>query len=201
MKVLRSALLAWTMLAALCGVTFAENAPLSPELMRALLQAKNVYVLTGHVRYFKTKFIKTQMVDETPFEEPCSKELEKWGRFKVVSDPKSADLIVRAYMTGNSQYVPAVGPGVSGSVDAGQRFIVLDVMEPSSQKILWSASKNTASSWSTNSAVAGLVKQLREYVEAQEKSASNAAGSSLSGIENGKNDAEQSMASTSNPTR
>lgn len=153
------------------GVTFAPDVPLTPELKQALLQAKTVYIVSGHILHAKTKFVKTQMVDETPLEEPCRKEIDKWGRFKVVSDVKEADVIVRAYMTGDTRSVPVMTPGVTGSVNVGQTFIVLDVLQPSSKKVLWSASKNSARSWSTNTAVAGLVKELREYLEQQEKSA------------------------------
>jgi hypothetical protein len=171
MKALRSVLLAVTIVAVAGSVTFAENDLLSPELVKAMVQAKKVYLITGHVRYHKTKaFVKTELVDSTPFEEPCRKELQKWGRFTLVSDVKDADLIVRAYMTGSSQVVPVMSAQVSGSVDIGQRFIVLDVVQPSSKKILWIASKNSGTSWSYNTAVGGLVKKLREYIEEQEKS-------------------------------
>jgi len=64
-----------------CSATFAQEAAPQPDVARAPLQAKNVYILSGHVRYYKTKgFLKKELVDETPFEEPCRKELEKWGR-------------------------------------------------------------------------------------------------------------------------
>jgi hypothetical protein len=171
MKAWRSVLLAWTIPAMVCGVTLAQDAPLPSALTRALLQAKTAYVVSGHVRYFKTKaFVKTQMVDETPFEEPCRNELEKWGRFKVVSDVKDADLIVRAYMTGNTRSVPVMTAGVTGNVNVGGTFIVLDVLQSSSGKVLWSASKNSARSWSTKTALAGLVKALREHLQEEEKS-------------------------------
>ena len=98
MKAVR-VLLTWTILSVLCGLTFAQDAPPSPESLRAMLQAKKVYVISGHVRYWKTKgLIKKELVDVTPFEEPCRKELEKWGRFTLVSDVKEADLVVRAYI-------------------------------------------------------------------------------------------------------
>jgi hypothetical protein len=116
MKALRSVLLASTILAISCGVTFAQNATLPPELVKAMLQAKTIYIVSGHVHYYKTNaLVKTQLVDSTSFEEPCRKELEKWGRFKLVFDIKDADLVVRAYMTGNSQVVPVMTPGVTGS--------------------------------------------------------------------------------------
>jgi hypothetical protein len=79
-----------------------------------LTQARTVYIVSGHVRYFKTKgFGKTQLVDETPFADPCRKELEKWGRFAEVSNEKDADLIVRVYRKGNAQAVPVMTPGVT----------------------------------------------------------------------------------------
>lgn len=153
----------------------AADQALSPELAHALVQAKSVYLVTGHVRYYSYKgkhFLKPALVDTTPFEEPCRNEFEKWGRFKIVSNIKDADLVVRVYMTGSSSSVPVMTPGVTGSVDVGAYFIVLDVMQPSSRKILWSRSKNDARSWSTKTAVRALVTQFREYLEQQEKSLS-----------------------------
>jgi hypothetical protein len=165
-------LLTWTILLVLCGLTLAQDASPSPESLRAMLQAKKVYVLSGHVRYWKTKaLIKRELVDETPFEEPCRKELEKWGRFTLVSDAKDADLVVRAYEKGNAQNVPVMSPGVTGSVNVGQSFFILDVWQPSTKKIIWSASKNVGTSWSTHTGIANLVKRLREYMEGQERSA------------------------------
>jgi hypothetical protein len=172
MKPLKSVLLAWTILAVLCSLTFAQNAAPPPDVMRALLQAKTVYIISGHVRHYKNKGVfKKELVDETPFEEPCRKELEKWGRFTLVPDIKSADIVIRAYEKGQSNYVPVMSPGVTGSVNVGQSFFILDVWQPSSKKVIWSASKNVGTSWSTNTGVANLVKKLRESIEEQEKSA------------------------------
>jgi hypothetical protein len=36
-------------------VALGQDAPPQPEVTRALLQAKTVYILSGHVRYYKTK--------------------------------------------------------------------------------------------------------------------------------------------------
>jgi hypothetical protein len=152
-----------------CSAAFAQDA--TPEVTRALLQAKKVYVLSGHVRYYKTKgLFKKELVDETPFEEPCRKELEKWGRFTLVPDIKSADLVIRAYEKGETNYVPVVSPHVTGSVNVGQSYFILDVWQPSSKKVIWSASKNVGTSWSTHTGIANLVKRLRDDVEEQEKS-------------------------------
>ena len=167
----RSLWLAWVILT-VAGTGLGQDAPPQAEAARALLQAKNVYIISGHVRYYKTKaFVKKELVDETPFEEPCRKELEKWGRFTLVQDGKNADLVIRAYEKGQTNYVPVISPGVTGSVNVGQSFFILDVWQPSSKKIIWSASKNVGTSWSTSTGIANLVKKLREYVEEQEKSA------------------------------
>src|ERR1041385_9387021 len=176
MKVLRSVWLTWAILV-LCNLTFAQNVAPQPDVVQALRQAKTVYILSGHVRHYKNKgLFKKEPVDETPFEEPCRKELEKWGRFTLVSDIKSADVVIRAYEKGQSNYVPVVSPGVTGSVNVGQSFFILDVWQPSSKKVIWFASKNVGTSWSTNTGIAHLVKKLRESIEEQEKSAPGVSG-------------------------
>src|SRR6266700_2920693 len=97
MKALRSLWLSCVILTLAHSAALPQNAPPQPGLpqnaaqnvAKALLQAKTVYVLTGHVRYYKTKgLFKKELVDSTPFEEPCRKELEKWGRFTLVPDMK-----------------------------------------------------------------------------------------------------------------
>ena len=175
-------------LAVVRSVTLGQDAPPQPEATRALLQAKTVYIISGHVRYYKTKgFLKKELVDETPFEEPCRKELEKWGRFTLVPDIKGADLVIRAYEKGETNYVPVISPGVTGSVNVGQSFFILDVWQPSSRKVIWSASKNVGTSWSTYTGIANLVKRLREYTEEQEKSAPKLDGVSKPGFANPQN--------------
>lgn len=150
---------------------FAESQPLPAELAHSLVQAKSVYLVTGHVRYysFKHSFIKAKLVDTTPFDAPSRQDLEQWGRFTIVPNVKDADLIVRVYMTGDTHSVPVFTPGVTGTVDVGAEFVVLDVVERSSGKILWSGNKNIARSWSTKSAVEGLMKKFRAFVEQEEK--------------------------------
>src|SRR5712671_6053813 len=142
MKASRLLWLVWMILTVVRSVTLGQDAPPQPEVTRALLQAKTVYIISGHVRFYKTKeLFKKELVDTTPFEEPCRKNLEKWGRFTLVSDMKGADLVIRAYEKGQSNYVPVMSPGVTGSVNVGQSFVILDVWQPSSKKVIWSASK------------------------------------------------------------
>src|SRR5258708_217753 len=188
MKASRLLFLVWMILTMACTVTLGQDAPAQPEVTRALLQAKTVYIISGHVRYYKTKgLFKKELVDTTPFEEPCRKELEKWGRFMLVSDIKDADLVIRAYEKGQSNYVQVMSPGVTGSVNVGQSFVILDVWQPSSKKVIWSASKNDATTWSNNTAIEHLVKKLREDIEEQEKSAPKSDGGSKAGSANPQN--------------
>jgi len=168
MKALRSVLLASALWAVFCGVIFAQNSTVLPDLTRTLVQAKTIYLVSGHVKYFKTKGFKTRLVEDSPFEEPSHKELEKWGRFQVVEDAKSADLLLRVYETGTMHPVP-VGVVNTGSGASG--VIILDVVHPASKKILWYTAKNLGLSWSTRTAVAAVFKNLREYVEGQESAA------------------------------
>ena len=165
MKALRSVLLASALVTVVCGVMFAQNATAAPDLMRALVQAKTIYLVSGHVKYFKTKGFKTRLVEDSPFEEPSHQELEKWGRFQVVEDAKSADLLVRVYETGTAHPVPV------GVVNTGSGVIILDIVHPASKTILWYTSKNAGLSWSTKTAVAALFKNLREFVESQQSAA------------------------------
>ncbi len=102
--------------------------------------------------------------------ENAERRLEKWGRFTLVPDIKGADLAVRAYEKGETNYVPVISLHVAGSVNVGQSFFILDVWQPSSRKVIWSASKNVGTGWSTHTGIANLVKRLREYIEEQEKS-------------------------------
>lgn len=168
MKALRSVLQALALLVLVSAIMFAQNSTVTPDLTRALVQAKTIYLVSGHVKYFKTKGFKTHLVEDSPFEEQSHKELQKWGRFQVVEDAKSADLLVRVYETGTVHPVPV------GIVNTGSGVIILDVVHPTSKKILWYAARNVGLSWSTNTAVAGLFKNLREYVEDQESAARTA---------------------------
>src|ERR1700733_180507 len=110
MKASRLLWLVCMILTVVRAVTFGQDAP-QPDVARALLRAKTVYIISGHVRHLKTKgFLKKELVDETPFEEPCRKELEKWGRFTLLPDMKGADLVIRAYEKGDTNYVPVMSP-------------------------------------------------------------------------------------------
>jgi hypothetical protein len=162
MKALRSVSLVVAVLAVAGGIVFSQNSTASPDLTHLFVQAKTIYLVSGHVKYYKTKGFKSHLVEDSPFEEPSHTELEKWGRFQVVQDVKSADLVIRVYETATYHPVPV------GAVNAGTGVMILDVVQPGSNRILWYTAKNAGLSWSTKTAVAALFKNLREYVEAQE---------------------------------
>lgn len=175
MKWVRAVSLELAAVAMVCGITFAQNSSVPPDSARALVQAKTVYLVSGHVKYYKTKGFKTHLVEESPFEEPSQKELQTWGRFQVVPDAKSADLLVRIYETSSAHPIPV------GAVNTGGTAVmILDVVQPASKKILWYTSKNAGLSWSTKTAVAALFKNLREYVESQESAVQAATPTSSS---------------------
>jgi len=166
MNWVRSVALELAALAIVCGVMFAQDSTVPAEPARALIQAKTIYLVSGHVKYYKTKGFKTHLVDDSPFEEPSHEELQKWARFQVVADAKSADLLLRIYETSSTHPIP-VGAVNSG----GTAVMILDVVQPSSKKILWYSTKTAGLSWSTKTSVSALFKNLREYVESQESAA------------------------------
>ncbi len=166
MKWERSLALQLAALTVVCGVMFAQNAPVPSDPARALIQAKTIYLVSGHVKYYKTRGFKTHLVEDSPFEEPSHEELQKWGRFQVVQDAKKADLIIRIYETSSTHPIPV------GALDTGgTNVMMLDVVQPASKKILWYSWKTAGLTWSTKTGVAGLFKNLREYVESQESAA------------------------------
>lgn len=170
MKDVRSVSLQLAVLALVCGVMFAQNPTAPSDAARALVQAKTIYLVSGHVKYYKTKGFKTHLVEDSPFEEPSHDELQKWGRFQVVDDPKSADLIVRIYETSSTHPIPV------GAVNTGGTAVmILDVVQPRTKNILWYTTKTAGLSWSTKTAVSAVFKNLREYVETQESAAKAAA--------------------------
>jgi hypothetical protein len=185
MKCIRSVSLELAAFALVCGFMFAQDSTVPPGPARSLVQAKTIYLVAGHVKYFKTKGFKTRLVEDSPFEEPSQEELKKWGRFQVVRDARSADFLLRIYETGTAHPVPV------GTVNTGSGVIILDVVRPASKTILWYSSKNAGLSWSTKTAVAALFKNLREYVENQESAAGATPRTSPSALQSVADKSEQ----------
>jgi hypothetical protein len=145
--------------------TFAKEVPIPAEL----LQAKPVFIQKGVV--YRQKHDPT---GEASNIEPFREELGKWGRFRVVSDPKEADLILRVSNRDERRSTLAGSPNVSGSVTLGSVYTVIDVLQPSSGRVLWSVAHSGSRSWNTKTAATGAVKDMRKRIEEQEKLGSNA---------------------------
>lgn len=109
-------------------------------------------------------------------------QLKKWGRFKIVSDPKDADLIlllsVEAYRNGDIIF----SGGQTGSIDthgdikedripnfnkqAPTRYAYLTVISPRSRRALWSADHQWGGLLTGfNSVGARLINRLKKEIE------------------------------------
>jgi hypothetical protein len=151
--------------AALAAGAWANDQPVPTEL----LQAKTVFILKGMV--YQQKHDPTGVASNI---EPCREELGKWGRYTVVANPKEADLILRVSNRDDRHSTIAGSASVTGSVTLGSMYTIIDVIQPSSGKVLFSVAHNWSRSWSTKTAATGAVKDLRKRVEETEKMASNA---------------------------
>jgi hypothetical protein len=126
-----------------------------PPMPAELMQAKTVYIQTN--------------LNPADYVVPCREELNKWGRFRVVDDPKDADLIFRISNRDNTSRQYIANAHVRGTVSTGDAYTILDVVQPSSGKVLWSEKHSWGRSWSPKTARIGAVKQLRKHVEEREK--------------------------------
>ena len=152
---------------ALTSVAWADkHAPL-PD---AVLQAKTIY-LENQSGY---AYIADRAYDE----------LMKWGRYKIVTSKKEADLIL---LFGSSEYQgpstttgtvvmndsygnnkPTTGTVVSNTTSSQEGVTHITVLDAKSGESLWRDSRQ----WGAyRSATRGLVKDLRKRVEEQEKQA------------------------------
>ena len=155
--------------AVLCLGTFAfagHHAPLPPQLM----SAKTVYIENN--------------TGQASFADKCYDELTKWGRFKIVADPKQADLIfqigarVRTYgYSGSSHTNMDCDPDAtncSGNTDStltqnSVGFTTVSVLDPTGQ-VLWSDTRRWGNLFTGfRSATRSVVKELRSRIEEQER--------------------------------
>lgn len=123
---------------------FAGHAPLPPELM----QAKTVYIQN----------------DGAPTSDlrVCTEELNKWGRFTVVSNPKDADVIFRLNFRIENGGYRVTSYGVSSTMNA---LKTITVSQRSTGNILWTDTRAAKLFGSPTKAV---VNELRKRVEEQE---------------------------------
>jgi hypothetical protein len=106
-----------------------QHAPLSSQL----LSAKTVYIDNESGR--------ADIADKT------YQELTKWGRFKVVDDPKSADIVFRIIVgrkhIGATATTTDSGYGANTNVsDDYRNFTTIEVVQPTTGQIFWSDTRN-----------------------------------------------------------
>jgi hypothetical protein len=149
---------------ALANGARANEQPVPAEL----LQAKTVFIQKGMV--YQQKHDPT---GEASNIEPCKEEIGKWGRYKVVTNPREADLILRVSNRDDRHSTIAGSASLTGSITTGSMYTVIDVIQPGSGKVLYSVAHNWSKSWSTKTAATGAVKDLRKRVEETERVASD----------------------------
>jgi hypothetical protein len=137
--------------------TIAGHAPLPPVLM----QAKSIY-------------IDNRSGDSVVLDRAYD-ELSKWGRFKIVSDPKDADVLfvlglnVRTSGATATTTKPVGCDECPSSTRVSQtqyNDVTISVVKPGTGQILWSETK---SGGFFQSATRGIVKDLKKRMEEQEK--------------------------------
>jgi hypothetical protein len=130
--------------------TFAHKEPLPAELMQA-----------------KTVYIQPDRADHTFSSEAraCSEELSKWGRLKIVSNPKEADVIVLIRTSSGSTHYTRTGNVMTPSTSL---LYTVEVWKASPQKQLWHGTL----AWDAlfrRTPTKSLIKELQKSVEEQEK--------------------------------
>lgn len=135
-----------------------KHIPLSP----ALMQAKQIY-------------IDNQTPDCPRCSDQAYEELNKWGRFQVVSDPKDADLLFVLKSTSTEHPVVvsntiSTGPNsaLTGSTVTSDEdyFVFLTVVNAHTNQQLYSNSAYWKFRWSKPTIT--LIKELRKRIEEQD---------------------------------
>ena len=141
---------------------YASRDPLPAEL----LQAKTVYVEMG-------SFVPTKKNNDqgavASYLDPCKQVLEKWGRLKIVDDPKQADIILRISSQRSTDSVFVSTSSASGSVGMSEVLAVVNVVQSSSGKQLWTGAGQWAANWTAKMIIKGIINSLRIDVEHEEK--------------------------------
>lgn len=154
---MRTVLFVCLSFAALASFAKTVHAPLPPELM----QAKTIYILNES--------------GAAALSDKCYSELTEWGRFKIVNDPKAADLVFRistaSRTTGYHADTNSDGDTSHTNIRANVASqTTIEVIQSSSGQILWSDSKAWGGLYTGfRSATKSVVKDLRKRIDEQEK--------------------------------
>ena len=146
MRALKVAVSVLATLVLLCAGAFArKHAPVPSELM----QAKSVYILNAAASSKDAR--------------ECAEELSTWGRFKLVSDPKDADVIFRLSSGIVNGGMRVTNTSVSSTLNY---MVTIQVLQRASGNVLWS---DTRAQQLFGSAAKSVVKELRKRVADQDK--------------------------------
>ena len=130
----------------LCAGAFArKHVPVPSELM----QAKSVYILNAAASSKDAR--------------ECAEELSTWGRFKLVSDPKDADVIFRLSSGIVNGGMRVTNTSVSSTLNY---MVTIQVLQRASGNVLWS---DTRAQQLFSSAAKSVVKELRKRMAELDK--------------------------------
>jgi len=151
---MRSIAVALLFAVTLSAGAYASRDPLPAEL----LQAKTVYVEMG-------SFVPTKKNNdrgaEASYLGPCKQVLEKWGRLKIVDDPKQADVILEITSQRSTDSVLVSTRSVPDSVEVSEVLAEVSVVQASSGKRLWTGAGQWAGNWTAKTIINAIVNGLR----------------------------------------
>jgi hypothetical protein len=150
----RSLCLALALLAILSAIPISSSA-----------QHKNLLETSPKIAAAKTIYF-TDQTGNVAVANKALAELQKWGRFRIVNDPKSADLYVVLSAVRYSSDMTLFGhPMTSEDKAPPPEFAFLAVVDPATQESLWSDSTRWGGVLTgINSAGARLVKKLKDQL-------------------------------------
>lgn len=154
-------------LALVFGLIVPLAAPAARDPLPAeLLEAKTVYVEMG-------SFVPTKKNDDqgaaASYLSPCKEVLQKWGRLKIVDDPKQADIILRITSQRSTDSVFVSTSSAHGSVGVSEVLTVVSVVQSSSGKPLWTSAGQWVANWTAKTITKSIVNSLRIDVDKEEK--------------------------------
>jgi hypothetical protein len=133
------------------------------------LHAGTIYAQDKQI-LVNTRIVSARTVCLVPARE-AKREIEKWGKFKIVTDPDAADLVFkfsREEHDAGYKTTGSIGSGMilTKSVPIVKGSVQLRVLDAKTNEVLWDSTRPGGSR-----AVGRLVKELRRQVETAERHA------------------------------
>jgi hypothetical protein len=146
-------------------IVFAFIATLSAIPSITSAQKKNLLEISPKITAAKSIYF-TDQTGNAAVASKALAELQKWGRFKIANDPKSADLYIVLSAIRYSSDMTLFGHPMSSDDKAPPpEYAYLAVVDPATQESLWSDSTRWGGVLTgINSAGARLVKHLKDQI-------------------------------------